>query len=151
MKQEILEYMRTNEINKDLIFRDSALSQMRFVRDEVCRYLLNKTPCYVVSTHYSKSIQLPVYEFDFNGITVTMRENFYGWVVSLNSTKPITFDKDLIYYDIKEDIEGIYPCYCEGFDEKWVYPAYLEGCHQCTFRVFDKYRLWTLIYLLNKI
>lgn len=151
MRQELLEYMRENEISKELIFRGSAIDQMCFIRDTLCRSLLCNTTCWVVSTHNSKSIQLPVYEFEFNGVTVTMRENFYGWVVSLSSSKPVTIDKDLIYYDNDEEIEGIHPCYCEGFEEDWAYSSYTDCCHECTFRVDDNYRLWTLMYLLDKI
>lgn len=146
MKIELLEYMRSTEIDDTLRYKIAAEEQMIFVRDTICFGLL-KTDCFVISTHRSKSIELPVYEINFNGITAIVRENFYGWVVSLKSKNPILLDNELIQ---KDECDTVHPCYCEGFYKEWCYPTYKDGCTECTFRVSSDYKMWTLFYMLNK-
>lgn len=143
----LLEWMRTeNQIGDEMLWKNAAIKQMVFVRDELCTYFLH-VPVFVVSTHMSKSIVLPVYRFELdNGIVATMRENFYGWVVSLKSPFPITLPEDIAISN-----GDISPCYCEGFKEDWVYPYYTKDCRLTTFRVSTNYKLFTLFYMLNKL
>ena len=73
----LLQWMRSSEIDDSMCWKNAAERQMCFVRDVLCTDLL-KVPVFVVSTHTSKSILLPVYRFRLqNGIIVTARENFY--------------------------------------------------------------------------
>lgn len=154
MNKLLLEFMRENELDDNLIWKKAAEKQMIFVRDKIGRHL-SKSPIFVVSTHYSKSCELPVYAFKLsNGIEFIMRENFYGWVVSIRS--PFTIDKlpDFCTGDTlcSENPEGdIHKCYCEGFSESWVYKYKKENFNYSTFRVYEDYDLYTLVYLLNKL
>ena len=154
MNKLLLEFMRENELDKDLIWKKAAERQEIFVRDEIGMHL-TKSPIFVVSTHMSKSCLLPVYAFKLsNGIEFIMRENFYGWVVSIRS--PFAIDKlpDFCTGDTlcSENPEGdIHKCYCEGFSESWVYKYKKENFNYSTFRVHDDYDLYTLVYLLNKL
>lgn len=145
MKQDLLEFMRENEIPENMVWKNHAESQMIFVRDTLAQRLLHTT-ANVISTHYSKSIKLPVYEIVFNGITAILRENFYGWVISLKSEKPLLLEETLI----KTDDGGMNQCYCEGFKEELVYPIYEPNCNSCSFRIYSDYDLYVLFYLLNK-
>ena len=150
MNQLLLEYMRTHDIEDKMVYKKAAIQQMCFVRDALCQYLL-QVPVFVVSTHCSKSIQLPVYYFEMrNGIRAIMRENFHGWVVSLNSSFPITLE-DFCEGDGNKQSEDIHPCYAEGFKKSWVYPYVKEEALRTTFRVNSKYQLYTLFYLLSKM
>lgn len=151
MNQLLLEYMRTHEIPNNMVYKQSAIDQMIFVRDTLCGHLL-RVPVFVVSTHRSKSIQLPVYYFEMrNGIRALMRENFYGWVVSLITPFSVTIE-DFCYGD------GAYPhnkdiasCFAEGFKSSWVFPYIKENTRNTTFKVDGNYKLYTLFYLLNRI
>ena len=80
----LLEWMReTPDIEDKMNWKRPAERQMCFVRDQIGRNLL-RVPVFAVSTHRSKSIDLPVYGLTMrNGIEMYARENFYGWVVSL--------------------------------------------------------------------
>lgn len=150
MNQLLLEYMRTHEIADNMLYKEAAIQQMCFIRDALCDYLL-RVPVFVVSTHRSKSIQLPVYYFEMrNGIRAIMRENFYGWVVSLHSLFPITLE-DFCKGDGDKQSGDIHPCYAEGFKESWVHPYVKKEVLQTTFRVDSKYELYTLFYLLSKM
>lgn len=146
--------MRENELSDDLLYKKASERQMIFVRDKIGKHL-SHSPIFVVSTHMSKSCLLPVYAFRLtNGIEFIMRENFYGWVVSIRS--PFTIEKlpdfctgdYLCAGDYSADIAK---CYCEGFRDSWVYKYRNENFCYSTFRVDEDYDLYTLIYMLNKL
>lgn len=146
----LLQWQRNWEIDDKMLWKKSAEKQTCFVRDNLCRGLLH-TPVFVVSTHTSKSIRLPVYRFRMhNGILVTARENFYGWVVSIKSPFPVNLPDDLVHGDGANNNEDISSCYCEGFKEDWVYPYGIENVRLSTFRVEGDYRLYALMCELNK-
>ena len=91
----LLQWMRSSEIDDSMCWKNAAERQMCFVRDVLCTNLL-KVPVFVVSTHMSKSILLPVYRFRLqNGIIVTARENFYGWSVSIKSPFVVNLPEEL--------------------------------------------------------
>ena len=162
-KTLLLEWMRsTPDIEDKMLWKKAAEQQMCFVRDTLALSLLH-VPVFVLSTHTSKSIKLPVYGMELrNGIEVIMRENFYGWVVSIKT--PIGMElmldpvSDRFYGESREVSEGQYKhdadiphCYCEGFSEDWVYPFYREGCRMCTVRIDSDYQLYTLLYMLRDV
>ena len=145
----LLQWMRSQEIDDKMLWKKAAINQECFVRDVLTQGLL-KVPVFVVSTHMSKSVRLPVYRFRIqNGIVVTMRENFYGWVVSLKNPFPVDLPEDLVGGDGAGHNEDITSCYCEGFKEDWVYPYGTKGVRLTTFRVEGDYRLYALMRELN--
>lgn len=154
MNNLLIEFMRTTELDDDLIYKKGAERQEIFVRDMIGRHLA-KSPIFVVSTHMSKSCLLPVYAFKLsNGIEFIMRENFYGWVVSIRS--PFTIEKlpSFCHGDggSSTNYSGdISECYCEGFRASWVYAFENENFKYSTFRVQENYDLYTLVYLLNQL
>ena len=140
----LLQWMRSWEIPETMHYLKAAEHQACFVRDELCRDLLH-VPVFVISTHHSKSIKLPVYRFRMqNGIIVTMRDNFYGWVVSLKCPWEVNLPEDIVHGDAGKDVT----C-CEGFSDDWVYPYSTERVRLTTFRVDDEYRLFALFRELN--
>ena len=143
----LLQWMRSSKIADSMRWKDAAESQMCFVRDMLCTNLL-KVPVFVVSTHTSKSILLPVYRFRLqNGIIVTARENFYGWVVSIKSPFVVNLPEDLVHGDGKNG--DVTYSYCEGFKDDWVYPYGVKDVRLSTFRVDSNYMLWALMRELN--
>lgn len=150
--EHLLYYMRKGNIDDNLIYKKEAIDQMIFVRDRICYYLC-KTPPFVISTHRSKSIDLPVYAFTLkNGIKIICRNNFYDWKVSVILPKPFEYKNDIIS-DIISNSENIPSCYCEGFDESWVFETYNpddKSQTKFTVEVSDKYNFFLLIYTLTK-
>ena len=144
----LLEYMRAYKSDDNKYYQAAAFHQMVFVRDDLSNHLLN-TPVFVVGHHYSKSVELPVYAMRLlNGIMVVMRENFHGWVVSIMSPNKIHIPDDLVHGDHGNgDIPLLY---CEGFLPEWVYKYKTEDFTETTVRVNDDFRLYTLLYLLDK-
>lgn len=148
MNKLLIEFMRENELSDDLLWKKAAEQQMIFVRDKIGKHL-SHSPIFVVSTHMSKSCLLPVYAFRLtNGIEFIMRENFYGWVISIRS--PFTIEKlpDFCKGDYGADIAD---CYCEGFHKSWVYKYRNENFCYSTFSINEDYDLYTLVYMLNKL
>lgn len=147
MNKFLLEWMREQpEIDDKMIFKNAAIHQFCFIRDTVCAYFL-KVPVFVISTHCSKSLTLPVYRFRMNnGIVVICRENFHGWVVSINSPFNISIPEDLT-----STTEDLKPIYCEGFHFDQCYPFATKNFRLSTFDVSDNYKFYTLMYHLNNL
>lgn len=144
----LLEFMRLYPENKTLIYNTYAEKQMCMIRDIISESLL-KTPVFVVSVHRSKSCTLPVYAMRLqNGIKVIMRNNFHDWVVSIISPKEINIPEELVYGLNKN--KNITKVYCEGFIDEWVFPFNTKNFKNSTFFVNDDFRLFTLLYFLNK-
>lgn len=149
----ILNRQRSFDLDDTLLWKKSAEKQECFVRDSICTNLL-KTPCFVVSTHMSKSCLLPVYMFRLNnGITVICRDNFHGWVVTVKTpgdTFIVSLPKDLVYGDLYSTNNDISHLYCEGFKESWVFPYNNAYGHEMTVNVRDDFSFWALMRELNQ-
>lgn len=133
---------------KEMLWNESFRDQVIFVRDvleplfierDEQRYELTT----VVSTHRSKSITLPVYRIDLNGILLTMRDNFYSWNVSVEADRAITCD----FLDCIDD-SGNYT-FCEGMEE-WKYGRLSESKHKFTVALRNKYDLYVFCRVLRQ-
>lgn len=80
----------------------------------------------VVSTHTSKSIQLPVVEYQMQrGARLIVRDNFHDIKVSLWAPEPIDHDLwGIPAFCTNRDLSS---CYFEGFDKEWVLPGFYRG------------------------
>ena len=90
---------------------------------------------YVVSTHRSKSITLPVVLFERIdlGIVAIVRDNFYNWKLSVMSFEPI--DDPLFPYlfhttpPVEPDYTGnpLASCYFEGFPNEYIFDYHCKN------------------------
>lgn len=151
----LLHWMRNQEIDDKMLWKKAAINQEVFIRDEVCRNLL-KVHSFVVSSHMSKSILLPVYSFTMrNGIKVICRENFYGWMLTVMLPKDRPY-ANIIPTDLlsRGYSENTADCYFEGFRKEWVY----EGYHpddikqrNFSFGIYSDYEFYTVMYMLSHL
>lgn len=147
--------MRKDNIDDKMLWKKAAEHQEIFLRDEICTNLL-RTHAFVVSTHTSKSIQLPVYYFMMrNGIKVVCRENFYGWMLSVKLPKDRPYEdiipKDLIECGYDGDISD---CYFEGFRKEWVFGGYKPNDKKqrnFSFGIYNDYEFYTVMYMLKNL
>ena len=74
---------------------------------------------FVVGTHRSKSIELPVIllEAPTLGLRVWIRDNFHNWAVTIESEMPRVWDLSQM------DVKGVFECYFEGFERAGI-PVY---------------------------
>ena len=155
MKQLLLYWMRKDNIDDKMLWKKAAEHQECFLRDEICTNLLH-THAFVVSTHTSKSIQLPVYFFMMhNGIKVVCRENFYGWMLSVKLPKDRPYEdiipKDLIECGYDGDTSD---CFFEGFRKEWVFEGYKPNDKKqrnFSFGIYSDYEFYTVMYMLKHL
>lgn len=148
---DIIAWARVNEPDNSLLYKNSFYEQINFVQDILSRILLpsydeyEKSPVMIISTHVSKSVTLPVYQFKLEkyGLEITLRNNFYDWKVSINSQIPIEFDP-MGLIDKNKTIS-----FCEGFPTGKLYGSYNSNHSQFTFEIRTNYDLYTYFYLLN--
>ncbi len=150
---DVTAWIRVNEPDENLIYAKGLGDQVCFVRNRLCQ-LLSSTyeewcdnPPLVISTHYSKSVKLPVFQISLEkyGIEMVLRYNFYDWKISVKSDKPLDFD----YMGLFNPTEEISYLYCEGFPRDKVYGSYEQSHSQFTIEIGSHYNLYTFIFLLK--
>lgn len=137
---DITAWVRGNPVSDTMIYRDGFSQQVYFFRDVVLRHLFDSGK--VVSSHYSKSIKLPVVFFEIPGLQVIMRDNFHGTMISVNAG----IDLDIPDGFFKKE-EGI-PTWTEGFDRSWIFPSFNDSRSTFSFEIGSEYMLFTLLYLI---
>lgn len=96
----------------------------------------------VCSFHTSKSVKLPVYHYDSPGLTLTMRNNFYNWNVSVRANKSIIIPS---YMDIS--CEDSY-LFFEGM-EGYQYPVYDDSKYKFSFGSPFNEHLWAILWCIT--
>lgn len=145
-RQVLQEWFMSNMPDDNMLWKNAFKDQVLFVRDYLMPILGDDYSFDIPSTHRSKSINLPVYRFVTKNYTCIMRENFYGWMVSISSLKNIN-DKllsPLCLPDLK-----ISSCYCEGFSEEWVFDSFKNNKREFTTPIQNNHKLYTFLYILN--
>lgn len=132
-KTPLMQWIEQNQPKKTMLWKGAFQHQMKlftFMKEYYNDDII------VVSTHRSKSIDLPVILIPFRQHTeVIIRNNFYDYKVSISSIHP---DFNSIPDDITKHFskEKISSCYCEGFEDQWVFGSYFEAVKnnekQCT-------------------
>ena len=150
---DVTAWIQVNEPDENLIYAKGLGDQVCFVRDRLCQLLRSTyeerrdNPPLVISTHYSKSVKLPVFQINLEkyGIEMVLRYNFYDWKISVKSDKPLDFD----YMGLFNPTEEISYLYCEGFPRDKVYGSYEQSHSQFTIEIGSHYDLYTFIFLLK--
>ena len=148
--------MAMENTSKSMTYYRAFCDQVVFIRDEICGHVLHKyidgeiisllESLDIVSTHVTKSITLPVYKIVLKDFTkLVMRENFHGWIISVESEEDVVFPLSILEYSPDRKIEK---CFCEGFDESWVYGCYSKNKKRFTIAIDDNYKFYMFIYLL---
>ncbi len=130
MREPLQAWFNANRAKKDDDRLDGRDNQVIFVRDTLAQVVSmgltyeHRCDPYVISTHTSKSMLLPVYEFHREdlGIRLTLRGNFYNWMVSVESKQPVEIDST----DLFDSYAEISRCYCEGFPSGRVFTSYAK-------------------------
>lgn len=156
-----------NQDETDLIYKKGMWQQVMFVRDEIHPLFFSRSASYeerktkpvrVVGEHTSKSVKLPVFSISGLDAEIRMRENFHGWVVSVNThwnfKNEMTPDLFMgLLHSMKRDDELSDPfpsCYAEGFSEEWCFSPIENNGTKFTGQVSGYYPFWTFCFLLTK-
>jgi hypothetical protein len=135
-----------HEPENNLKFKDGYWEQIMFVRDRVSRLFGGKDNVFVVSTHTSKSVVLPVYRIFGDGITIQFRYNFHNVILSIVSEKPIAENSLMEIMDQAKEVREVY---AEGFERDWVFGSFHENSRQWTGEIPDLLHLYVLLYRIT--
>ena len=67
--------------DSSLTYKETAAEEIMFMRDKIARIF--KSDFNVIGTHKSKSLTLPVMQISTEHLTLTVRDNFYNYAISV--------------------------------------------------------------------
>jgi len=147
--QLLKDWLKENRIDDNMVYKGGYNHQIEFMITTLGRAFIDlKWDTYenvlkVISTHRSKSIELPVYQIVWHDTEFIMRNNFHDWKVTvLSDGEPI---KGLGKTQLFNPNEKINSCYCEGFEEDWVWGSYNDNNCYFTVELQSEYDLYTFI------
>ena len=144
----LTKWAEENRPKDEMTYKRAYYAQVAFMEYLLPRLGFNindTTVPTVISTHTSKSISLPVCEFNIAGVRIIMRDNFHDWKLSVISPIPL---EGLDVYNLFLATHEIYECYCEGFPEELVFGAYETNNKEFTIEVNDEYRVMAVLTLI---
>ncbi len=109
---------------------------------------IDRWPTRVVGTHRSKSCTLPVMLVRTDEVALLMRSNFHDWKLSVQTTVPVPTAFMFPLRARHTPDEYLSPCYFEGFQREWIFPAFTPGCTQFSLELYDDYEVYLFAYLL---
>lgn len=150
---DLIAWLRVNDPDEYLVFGKKLGNQVGFVKDDICDILSRigkikqEIVPLVIAVHYSNSVKLPVYQINLEkyGVEIVLRNNFYDWVISIKSEKPLDFEvMGLLEKHVRQ------PNYfgSSGIPFNKLYGAYAENKSQFTFEIRKDYDLYAYMYLL---
>ena len=153
MNIDLLTWSRNNHPSEDMIYEKGFWDQVVFVRDTLNAIFYDTyekykdNPVLVINTHNSKSIDLPVYEINLRDydVKIIMRNNFYDWKISVDSSIEINAD----FMNLFKQDKVITSVYCEGFKDNQVFDCYKYNKKNFTLELKDRYKLYTFMFILN--
>lgn len=151
----------------EMYYKEASGSQIMFARDKLCGLIScgmddddfekRRGIVTVISEHRSKSVVLPVYNFDRSdiGLRIIARDNFYNWKISVISDVPIIADFSGLFYtnppiDPEYTGDPLSSCYFEGFPEDLVFGYYDTNQSMWSAEIGNNYQLWTVLFLIMK-
>jgi len=159
----IQEWIDQQLVGDEMIWKGSWGRQLEFLRDDL-QHLAGAGLSYqkrkeaevarVISTHRSKSIDLPVVEFarpDL-GIRFIVRNNFHNWKLTVLSEKPIEADFGPVFCT-KPPPEPEYtgdhlrPVYFEGFPEDLVRGYWSQNKREWSAEIHSDHSMWMVVHM----
>jgi hypothetical protein len=153
MTTNLQDWINNNPEDEGLLWGKAALTQAIFVRDNLAPLVTGRAGAEVISTHRSKSCELPVYQLNHprQKLFMTMRGNFYDWKVSV--TCPLSVSARLLH-GLHNPDSGLlcHAVYFEGFPDHLVYPPLRPEVDSCMFSLETRsnYSLWAITFLLAR-
>lgn len=110
---------------------------------------------FVIATHRSKSIDLPVISFERGdlGVRFVVRDNFYNFKLSVVSERPIKCDAFQFLFKTMPPREPDYTgdalssCYFEGFPSDLIFGYYSADSRRWSAEIHGQNALWTVLFL----
>lgn len=158
----IREWISGNAVGDEMVWKGAAGRQCKFLYEDlqglIGMGLREGEIGRVISSHTSKSIDLPVVEFarpDL-GLRIVARNNFSDWKISVISERPIVADFSGLFYTnppVEPDYTGdkLSPVYFEGFPRELVFGYYdTSDKRRFSAEIYGNHSLWTVIFLIMR-
>jgi hypothetical protein len=157
--------MNEHPIGLEMLWNGAAGHQLKFVRDRLTAlvgmgldYEDRKDITTVISTHGSKSIDLPVYQLARGdlGLRLILRDNFYNWKLSVLSETPIKADFSCLFHTTSPVAPAytgnpLSSVYFEGFPSDLVFGYYDESDgRRWSAEIGDDYTLWMVVHAVMR-
>jgi hypothetical protein len=152
-------------VGDEMLWKGPWGRQVEFIRDDL-RTLIGVGLDYedknllgrVISTHTSKSIVLPVVEFERKdlGLRLIFRNNFHNWKMSVISQKTaIVANFDGLFHTtppIEPDYTGdpLASVYFEGFPRDLIFGYYARSNTRWLAEIDGNHTLWTTVFLIMR-
>ena len=131
---KLTDWFKENQPNEELKWSGQDECQVYFIMHTIQAILANSAAEYsslqnaisVLSTHSSKGVKLPVYDFTWKDIRFILRNNFYDWKVSVILPDDVDWTQKEWKNLFRKD-ERIFYGYCQGFPEDIVFGSFLDN------------------------
>jgi len=164
MREPLQAWISAQLVPDEMLWKGSWGRQVQYVRDTLVSlvaaglyYEDRQDIAWVISTHRSKSIILPVYQLERPdlGLTLILRDNFYNWKLSVISREPITADFSGLFHttppiDPKYTGDSLHPVYFEGFPEDLIFGYYEANKQKFSAEIWSNEYLYTTLFLLMR-
>jgi len=164
MREPLQAWISEQLVPDEMLWKGAWGHQVQFVRDSLVPlvavgldYEDHQNVAWVISTHRSKSIDLPVYRLERPdlGLTLILRNNFYNWKLSVISTQPIGADFSGLFHtsppiDPKYTGDPLHRVYFEGFPEDLIFGYYEANKQQFSAEIQSDEVLYTALFLLMR-
>lgn len=159
------EWAEAHTVGDEMLWKGSFVHQIMFVRDRLVpvfgaglSYEQRQAVPTVISTHRSKSIELPVYQLSRpdQDLRVILRDNFYDWKMSVLSETPIQPVFSGLFHTtppIEPEYTGnpLSPVYFEGFPQDLIFPYYSQtDGRRWSAEIQGDEALWTSVFLMMR-
>ena len=140
IKTELRKWVKDLNLDPNLSYKNAAYQQFEKIQKFQS---IVEGPAYVISSHTSKSVTLPVVLVETDHADFILRDNFHDIKVSVNCPYPC--DHDLFGLCAGGD-SYLHDVYFEGFEYKWIYPPFIKGMSQ-----FSVSTGWEDLYSLGRL
>lgn len=145
MKEDLGQWIDKNVPRFSLTYKDQAIRQFSFVYERLWELRNEPAIVDIIATHFSKSINLPVYQFELDDKVITMRCNFHDWIMSVRSETVI---EGLDTLSLFTPHMRLNPTQCEGMEEL-VYGSYMDNKNEFTIRLDNEYAVYCILQLIS--
>lgn len=156
-------WVRLNMCSEEMYYKKAFSNQICFIRDDIGNMFfedssmdeygkfseLRQRSIKVDSTHYSKSIEMPVYRIYADGkddLVITISDNFHGYQVSVESKN---FDIDISFTKLF-DAESV-PRFMYGFNDNRIFESYNKSKRNFSFGIGNHYHLYMIMHQISEL
>ncbi len=150
LPMKLHDWLHQNTPDERMLWFDAFNSQISLFAERITLMLkMVRQQVYVVATHSSKGISLPVVQYRIPGkATITVSDNFFMLTVSVDAEVPLNFEiPDWLRRQSESRVASVY---AYGFKEEWVYGPIDTNPQRFTVQVKNPDQVLVLMHLIGQ-